>query len=320
MTKRPYAASTTAATTPCYQQQNGTFLSFPYAPQTGGAKVHVALEPASSNVTVQVAHPYTPYSLPPTPPTTDQSRSENGSIAGVYQGTIPVWTEPFIPQWPFGYPSTGNEQNNEHSFLSPTSYVRSQIMQGSVSQTTPDVGAVKVCSHCGTTDTPLWRRTHDSRFICNACGIYWKSNGTPRPSKPGSKTPKRSTKTRDACCANCGTTVTSLWRRDQDGQTVCNACGLYYKLHKEPRPHKLKKDHIKTRKRRCRGDELDRAGTLQAANAGYLGYSPSTSQPHQNYVLMRSRGMDTVTAHEQQSPVSETLQVPVTTNTSTSLY
>ena len=91
-------------------------------------------------------------------------------------------------------------------------------------------------------------------------------------------------------------------------------------LLQEPRPHKLKKDHIKTRKRRCRGDELDRAGTLQAANAGYLGYSPSTSQPHQNYVLMRSRGMDTVTAHEQQSPVSETLQVPVTTNTSTSLY
>lgn len=32
-------------------------------------------------------------------------------------------------------------------------------------------------------------------------------------------------------CANCKTTTTSLWRRNQSGEPVCNACGLYYKLH-----------------------------------------------------------------------------------------
>lgn len=33
-------------------------------------------------------------------------------------------------------------------------------------------------------------------------------------------------------CANCYTTRTTAWRRDQRGRLVCNACGLYYRLHK----------------------------------------------------------------------------------------
>ena len=32
-------------------------------------------------------------------------------------------------------------------------------------------------------------------------------------------------------CANCNTTHTTLWRRNNQGEPVCNACGLYYKLH-----------------------------------------------------------------------------------------
>lgn len=36
-------------------------------------------------------------------------------------------------------------------------------------------------------------------------------------------------------CTNCQTTTTTLWRRNASGDPVCNACGLYYKLHQVPR-------------------------------------------------------------------------------------
>lgn len=50
-------------------------------------------------------------------------------------------------------------------------------------------------------------------------------------------------------CTNCDTTNTPLWRKDADRRPLCNACGLFLKLHGVMRPLSLKTDIIKKRQR-----------------------------------------------------------------------
>lgn len=50
-------------------------------------------------------------------------------------------------------------------------------------------------------------------------------------------------------CTNCHTKTTPLWRRNPEGEPLCNACGLFLKLHGVVRPLSLKTDVIKKRQR-----------------------------------------------------------------------
>lgn len=69
------------------------------------------------------------------------------------------------------------------------------------------------------------------------------------PSRPGSPRPGGESSGVPTTCTNCFTQTTPLWRRNPEGHPLCNACGLFLKLHGVVRPLSLKTDVIKKRNR-----------------------------------------------------------------------
>ncbi|CAG2172950.1 unnamed protein product [Oppiella nova] len=104
------------------------------------------------------------------------------------------------------------------------------------------------CAKCGANVVTQFG-AYFGHYLCNDCGIPSKQfnpleDNTSNDSKSGFKK-----KGRDMSCSNCGVTVSSEWRRNPSGQPVCNACGLYFKLHLKNRPIHMRRDFISHRKR-----------------------------------------------------------------------
>ncbi|ORX82828.1 hypothetical protein BCR32DRAFT_292387 [Anaeromyces robustus] len=85
-------------------------------------------------------------------------------------------------------------------------------------------------------------------------GVVIGPNGKPVKRRLNSK--KGNAEAGTIVCSNCGTTKTPLWRRNANGESLCNACGLFYKLHGVVRPISMKTDIIRKRNRSGKRDAL----------------------------------------------------------------
>ncbi|KAH7882009.1 hypothetical protein F5I97DRAFT_382589 [Phlebopus sp. FC_14] len=181
--------------------------------------------------------------------------------------------------------------------------VNPAVLRGNGNNSAP--GGVKAeCSNCGATHTPLWRRGLNDELNCNACGLYCKLHKRPRPksmrANHGESRAQAAPRQElvdvivgSAQCYNCHTTATPLWRKDDEGKTVCNACGLYYKLHGSARPISMKSDVIRKRSRHdARRAGPDSSETPSASPGASRRASPersptlapdSTTQPTYEY-------------------------------------
>ncbi|KAI1730891.1 GATA zinc finger domain-containing protein [Ditylenchus destructor] len=169
------------------------------------------------------------------------------------------YAEPFYQHTPFYSASSSQTflDEMERKYIAPKPEPSS-----SVASPSPD-------AHSSYRHSP--EMTNSQKFH-DAYTPYWNAYAAPEPvvkrqttiqnNKVQTAVPKQSSsysklKMAVSChdnskCSNCGTTETTLWRRNSIGEVECNACNLYFRKNNRKRPLALLKKGILKRKRNPR--------------------------------------------------------------------
>ena len=116
-------------------------------------------------------------------------------------------------------------------------------------------------------------------------------------------------------CTNCHTQTTPLWRRNPEGQPLCNACGLFLKLHGVVRPLSLKTDVIKKRNRGgTNGASANNSTGGIARSSGRGTHGRLTDEPRTTFTLENSPGTTDTSGGTTPPALASQLTSPVVPN------
>ncbi|XP_032875937.1 GATA-binding factor 6-B-like isoform X2 [Amblyraja radiata] len=250
------------------------------------------------------------FTFSPSPPISNGAARDSGysnSLNGRDQYTGPL-TRPLNGSYPSPYasyvgPQLASAWTATGSFENPMlqslqSRPTNIPVRGPNGELLDELSEARECVNCGSMSTPLWRRDGTGHYLCNACGLYHKMNGLSRPlikpqkrmvsglCNPASpiQTQQSSTRRIGLACANCHTSTTTLWRRNAEGEPVCNACGLYMKLHGVARPLAMKKEGIQTRKRKPKNLNKSKSTSSTSNTVAMTPSSSSSSASNQEEI------------------------------------